>query len=84
MADYVTPIAVPMARAPAVTGLSRSAIYRAASAGQIVLRKLGRTTLVDLASAREYVSGLPRAEIRPAPALAEGAPLTNKRGAVRD
>ena len=65
-------LAVPLPRAPAVTGMSRSAIYRAAAAGHIRLLKLGKSTLVDLASVRAFLASLPTAEIRgasqPAPA----------------
>jgi predicted DNA-binding transcriptional regulator AlpA len=57
-------VTVPLPQAPAVLGLSRSAIYRAAQAGQITLKKLGRTTLVDMASARAFIDSLPKAEIR--------------------
>ncbi|MGI4944412.1 MAG: hypothetical protein ACRYHQ_28285 [Janthinobacterium lividum] len=57
---------VPMRHAPDTTGLSRSAIYRAAGAGQITLKKLGRTTLVDLASVRAFLASLPDAKIRSA------------------
>jgi hypothetical protein len=57
------PLALPLARAVLVTGLSRSAIYRAAAADQITLLKVGRSTLVDMASARDFLAGLPRAEV---------------------
>jgi predicted DNA-binding transcriptional regulator AlpA len=57
-------VTVPLPQAPAVLGLSRSAIYRAAAQGKITLRKLGRTTLVDVASARAFIESLPKAEIR--------------------
>ncbi len=48
-----------------LSGLSRSAIYRAAGAGQIVMRKLGRSVLVDMASLREFLGSLPPARIAP-------------------
>ena len=53
------PITCPMPHAQARTGMSRSAIYRAAANGQIRLLKLGRTTLVDLDSVRAYLDSLP-------------------------
>ncbi len=62
--DPLEPLALPVAKAVQVTGLSRSAIYRAAGEGAIVLLKAGRSTLVDMASARAFLAGLPRAEIR--------------------
>jgi hypothetical protein len=57
-------IAVPLPHAPAVIGLSRSAIYRAAAEGKITLLKCGRSTLVEMTSARAYLASLPRATIR--------------------
>ena len=68
--DTLQPLALPLGRAVAVTGLSRSAIYRAAAAGKITLLKSGRSTLVCMASARGFLAGLPRAVVgrrRPAP-----------------
>jgi hypothetical protein len=58
------PLTAPLARASLVPGLSRSAIYRAAAEGKIVLLKAGRTTLVDMESVRAFLAGLPRAELR--------------------
>ncbi len=65
--DTLQPLALPLSKAVQVTGLSRSAIYRAAGEGAIVLLKVGRSTLVDMASARAFLAGLPRAEIRRRP-----------------
>jgi hypothetical protein len=67
--DMIEPLALPIARAVAVTGLSRSAIYREAGAGRIKLLKLGRSTLVDMHSVRAFLSTLPVARIR-APSIA--------------
>ena len=53
------PVMVPLPQAPGRFGISRSAIYRGAAAGHIVLKKLGRTTLVDSASVRDYLAALP-------------------------
>jgi hypothetical protein len=63
--DAAAPIAAPIARAVVLSGLSRSAIYRAAGEGKLVLRRVGRSTLVDLASLRAFIEGLPIASIRP-------------------
>jgi hypothetical protein len=68
--DTLQPLALPLSKAVAVTGLSRSAIYRAAAAGKITLLKSGRSTLVCMASAHGFLAGLPRAVVgrrRPAP-----------------
>lgn len=56
-------ITVPLRDAPAVTGLSRSTIYREAAAGRLVLLKAGRTTLLCMESARRYLTALPKAAI---------------------
>ena len=63
--NYPAPTLVPLPKAPAVFGLSRSAIYRAAGDGKITLRKLGKSTLVDTASALAFIANLPAATIRP-------------------
>ncbi|MCK8784138.1 helix-turn-helix domain-containing protein [Roseomonas sp. NAR14] len=55
------PLVVPLPQAPLVTGLSRTAIYRAARKGQIKLLKNGRSTLVDMASVRAFLDSLPTA-----------------------
>ena len=55
----IAPLTVPLPRAPAATGLSRSAIYRAAAEGKIKLLKLGRSTLVDMQSVRDFLASLP-------------------------
>lgn len=55
------PLAVPLPQAPALTGLSRSTIYRAAHEGRITLLKVGRSTLVDMESVRTFLASLPRA-----------------------
>jgi hypothetical protein len=63
MAD---PIAVPLPKAPAWCGLSRSRIYRLAGEGKIRLIKAGKSTLVDVASVRAYLADAPVATIRKA------------------
>jgi hypothetical protein len=63
-AAAVEPIALPILAAVAISGLSRSAIYREAGAGRIKLMKLGRTTLVDMGSVRALLASLPVANIR--------------------
>jgi len=63
-ATKLEPLALPIMAAVAVSGLSRSAIYREAGNGRIKLLKLGRTTLVDMASLRAFLASLPVAIIR--------------------
>ena len=53
-------IAAPIPKASAASGLSKSSIYRAARDGDIILLKYGTRTLVDMASLRTYLAGLPR------------------------
>jgi hypothetical protein len=45
--------------AAAVSGMSRSTLYRHAAAGRLILRKSGSTTLVDAESLRQLVINLP-------------------------
>jgi hypothetical protein len=61
----LAPLALPIPQAMSVTGLSRSAIYREAGRGNLVLLKLGRSTLLCMLSARAFLASLPRASIRP-------------------
>jgi hypothetical protein len=63
------PAYAPIPEACDLSGMSRSAIYRAAGAGQIVMRKLGRSVLVDMASLKSFLDSLPAARIA-APAAA--------------
>ena len=60
----LAPLALPLARAAAWSGLSRSTIYRLAGQGRVRLLKAGRTTLVDADSLRAVVAGLPSASVR--------------------
>lgn len=53
------PWAMPISKAVPTSGLSRSAIYRAAAAGHVKLIKCGRSTLVDMASVRAFLDALP-------------------------
>jgi hypothetical protein len=57
------PHLIPMGRAPGLTGLSRAGLYRAAAAGEITIRKLGRSSLVDAASLAAFIARLPEAKI---------------------
>ena len=61
----VEPLALAIPQAMAVSGLSRSAIYREAGRGNITLIKAGRSTLVCMDSVRTFLASLPRASIRP-------------------
>ena len=60
------------ARIPEATGrfgISRSRLYREAALGRVRLVKLGSATLVDLASLRAFMAGLPAAKLRTPKAL---------------
>jgi excisionase family DNA binding protein len=57
-------------------GLSRSGIYRLASAGEITFVKLGTSTLVDLYSLEAFMAALPKAVLRPASAKVIGQAAT--------
>jgi excisionase family DNA binding protein len=49
-----------------MTGLSRSTLYRQASAGRLKMLKFGRSTLVDYASLRALLDSLPPADLKAA------------------
>jgi len=61
------PEMIPLPRAPAWSGLSRSALYRLAAEGRIRMVKLGARTLVDAASVRAFLAELPTMQPRPDP-----------------
>ena len=61
----IVPEMVPLPRAPAVFGLSRSHLYRLAAEGQVRMVKAGSRTLVDAASVRAFLATLPLAAIGP-------------------
>lgn len=46
-----------------ICGVSRTGLYRLASLHPDLLRKLGRTTLVDIALLRSILADLPQAKI---------------------
>ena len=50
---------LPLPRAVAIYGVSRSTLYRAAAAGRLRLVKLGSRTLVDVSSAEALAASLP-------------------------
>lgn len=60
------PAYVPLPQVPTVFGLSKSATYRAVAQGQIVMRKLGRSSLVESRSVLEFLANLPAAQVRTA------------------
>ncbi len=62
-ASPIVPEMVPLPRAPAIFGLSRSNLYRLASEGRIRMVKVASRTLVDAASVRAFLASLPAARI---------------------
>ena len=69
-ASPIVPEMVPLPRAPAVFGLSRSHLYRLAAEGRVRMVKAGARTLVDAASVRAFLATLPPATIGAARAAA--------------
>lgn len=47
-----------------LTGISRTTLYRLASAGKVRMIKIGRTTLVDMSSIRHVLATQDTARIR--------------------
>jgi len=56
------PFAVPVPEAIRMSGIGRTKLYEAISAGRIDARKHGRRTLVIVRSLEDYLSALPRLE----------------------
>lgn len=61
-----TPILLPLPRAVAISGMSRTVLYRAAAAGRLRMLKAGRATLVDFASLRALLNSLPPISLKQA------------------
>jgi excisionase family DNA binding protein len=55
---------VPLPKAPAIFGLSRSGLYRLAAEGKIRMVKAGARTLVDASTVRAYLAELPTVQPR--------------------
>jgi hypothetical protein len=53
------PLAYPIEDAPAVTGIPRTKIFEAIRTKQLMVRKVGRTTIVEHPELLRYVSSLP-------------------------
>lgn len=58
------PLLAQMAKAPALTGLSKSMIYRLMQAGQIRGVNIGKSSFVDMASVSAYIASLQSNSIR--------------------
>ena len=58
------PILITIRKAVEISGLSRSTICLRAKAGELTLKKAGKTTLVDYASLRALLDSLPTAQLR--------------------
>ena len=58
------PLYVPLRRAVEISGLGKSSLYRAAMDGRLRFVKAGRSTLVDFASLKALLDGLPAARFR--------------------
>lgn len=63
------PITYTLAAAIALTGISRSQIYRELSAGKIKALKNGKSLLIEAESLRNHVANLPSAVFRDPPKL---------------
>jgi len=60
----IEPLAVTIGDAVRFSGMSRSEIYRRATAGDLVMVKNGARSLVLVASIRDLIANLPRATLR--------------------
>jgi excisionase family DNA binding protein len=54
-----TPIAVTIAEAVRVSGVSRTSLYEALKRGDLTARKAGRRTLISFAELQVFLAGLP-------------------------
>lgn len=61
-----TRLTVPPAEAARIAGVSRATIYAELAARRLVARKLGKRTLVEMASLRSWLANLPPFESKAA------------------
>lgn len=59
-----TPIAVTIAQACQMSGLSKATLYRAISAGRLPTRKFGARTLLIVEELRSFLTALPPGDAR--------------------
>ena len=59
MTTQTTPAYAPVKAIIAEYGLSKSTLHRKLTAGQIKGKKIGRSTLIDVASLRDYLATCP-------------------------
>jgi hypothetical protein len=57
--DTPEAVAVPLESVPHLTGLSRTRIFGAAKDGRLMVRKAGKSSIVELAEVRRYIRSLP-------------------------
>jgi excisionase family DNA binding protein len=67
----IPPITLPLGKAVAASGISRSQFYRCLAKGDIRAVKSGRSVLIDMASLRAYLASLPVAKFRAPPEISE-------------
>jgi excisionase family DNA binding protein len=60
IAQRLAPIAVSIAQACQISGLSRPTLYRCIAAGKLPTRKLGARTLIMVDELRSFLSNLPQ------------------------
>ncbi|MBL8569889.1 MAG: helix-turn-helix domain-containing protein [Phreatobacter sp.] len=62
--DGHKPIAVSIAQACQISGLSRATIFRCIAAGRLPTRKLGSRTLIIVEELRSFLTALPKGGAR--------------------
>jgi hypothetical protein len=53
------PIACPVGDAPAIAGVSRTRIFAAIRDGELVARKAGRRTIIEMSELQRWIRSLP-------------------------
>lgn len=65
MTDMV-PLAVSIAEAVRISGVGRTSLYYAIRRGELVIKKRGRRSLVEVSTLKAWLAGLPEAGNRAA------------------
>jgi excisionase family DNA binding protein len=59
------PLAYPIEQVPAVSGVPRTKVFEAIRRGELMARKIGRSTLIEHAELQRFLSSLPIRGRRP-------------------
>lgn len=75
----IRPVSVSIAEAARIVGCSKITLYRLATRGHLVLRKLGSSTVIKYDDLEQLIDNLPRAAVRVHRSTVGDAPCAGRR-----